>query len=45
MNNLKAKETMEVLSEYVITVEEMISVRGGDGNDPIYIPNPPQTKI
>ena len=45
MDNLEERKAIVELNEYAITIEEMIGVRGGDGSDPIYIPNPPKTKI
>jgi len=38
-------ETMENgLSTYLLSVAEMISVKGGEG-DPIYVPTPPSPRL
>lgn len=44
MENLSLEKIKGVLDEYVLTFDEMIRVRGGDG-DPIIIPTPPPIKI
>jgi len=35
----------EELEDYLLTIEEMISVKGGDSGDPVYKPGPPPVQI
>ncbi len=44
MKTLNNETTLAILSDYSLTVEEMINVRGGDG-DPIINPPDPPIKI
>ncbi len=45
MKNLTLEQISTVYSEYVMTSDEMIRVKGGDGGEPIVVPNPPKPKI
>ncbi|NSW93781.1 MAG: hypothetical protein HPY62_03625 [Bacteroidales bacterium] len=45
---MKTQETEKinaVFSEFELTVNEMMSVRGGDEGEPILLPNPPRIII
>ncbi len=45
-NDIKTTETTEeIFSEYELTPEEMITVKGGETPVPIVLPNPPRIKI
>jgi hypothetical protein len=45
MKNFTLEQISTVYSEYVMTSEEMIRVKGGDGGEPIVVPNPPKPRI
>jgi hypothetical protein len=47
MKSNNFKQTESIFSDYVLTCEEMICVKGGDGDggEPIVVPNPPRVKI
>lgn len=45
MKTLNLKNIDEILNEYVLSVEEMICVKGGDAGDPILKPSIPPVKI
>ena len=45
MENLDLKKVKEILTEFALTNEEMICVRGGDGGEPGTLPNPPKVRI
>lgn len=45
MKNLTLEQISAVYIEYVMTSDEMIRVKGGDGGEPIVVPNPPRPKI
>jgi hypothetical protein len=45
MESKNFEQINSILNEYVLTSEEMICVRGGDGGEPIVVPNPPRIKI
>jgi len=56
ISNNQKKKTMKsknfeqiesIFSDYALTCEEMICVKGGDGDagEPIVVPNPPRIKI
>jgi|WetSurMetagenome_2_1015567.scaffolds.fasta_scaffold118734_2 hypothetical protein len=40
MKKLDFEKTTEILREYELSIEEMICVKGGEG-DPILLPTPP----
>lgn len=44
MKNLNPELTKDLLNEFVLSNEEMINVRGGEG-EPITIPTPPPIRI
>jgi hypothetical protein len=44
MKTLNSKLPNDILNEFVLTIEEMIYVRGGEG-DPVLLPTVPTTKI
>jgi hypothetical protein len=44
MKNLNPELAIDFLNEFALSNEEMVNVRGGDG-DPITIPTPPPIKI
>jgi hypothetical protein len=44
MKNLNSELAKDLFNEFALSNEEMINVRGGDG-DPITIPTPPPIKI
>ncbi len=44
MKTLDSKETRNIFDEYLLSNDEMISVRGGEG-DPQMPPMPPPVKI
>jgi len=41
MKKLKNEKTLNIFEDFVLTNDEMISVRGGDAGEPIVIPNLP----
>ncbi len=45
MKTLNLKNIDEILDEYVLSVEEMICVKGGDQGDPIIKPTIPPIRI
>lgn len=45
MENFTIEQIRKVYSEYVLTSDEMIRVKGGDGGEPIVVPTPPRPKI
>lgn len=45
MKTLNLKNIDEILNEYVLSVEEMICVKGGNAGDPILKPSIPPVKI
>jgi hypothetical protein len=45
MKNLNLKTTDGIFSEYALSVEEMICVKGGDAGEPIIKPSTPPVKI
>ena len=45
METLNLKNFGEILNDYVLSVEEMICVKGGDAGDPIIKPSVPPVKI
>jgi len=45
MKTLNQKNIDEIFSEYALTVEEMICVKGGDQGEPILKPSVPPIKI
>jgi len=45
MKNLNLNNIEESLNSYALTVEEMISVKGGDMGEPIILPSVPPIKI
>ncbi|MFZ0281476.1 MAG: hypothetical protein WAL29_07490 [Bacteroidales bacterium] len=44
MKKNKPEQTEEIFDEFVLSIEEMICVKGGDG-DPILRPVPPLVQI
>jgi hypothetical protein len=45
MKNLTLKNLDEIFSEYSLTAEEMICIKGGDAGEPILKPSTPPIKI
>jgi hypothetical protein len=45
MKNINASSIEESFSEYLLTIDEMISVKGGDAGEPILKPSVPPIKI
>jgi len=46
MKTLNYEKTKEIFAEFALSDDEMIKVRGGDGEgNPIILPNPPPIKI
>ena len=45
MENLNLEQIKSIFNEYVLTFDEMMRVKGGDGGEPIVVPNPPPIKI
>lgn len=45
MKTQDAEKNSAVFSEFELSVSEMLSVRGGDGGEPIVLPNPPRIII
>jgi hypothetical protein len=45
MKTLNFDLTNEMLNDFVLSTEEMICVRGGDGLDPITLPTKPPVVI
>ena len=46
MKTLNYEKTENIFAEFVLSNDEMIKVRGGDGEgEPIILPNPPPVKI
>lgn len=45
MKTQDAEKTVAVFSEFELTVNEMLCVRGGDEGEPIVLPNPPKIII
>jgi hypothetical protein len=45
MESKKFDQISSIFNEYVLTSEEMISVKGGDDGDPIVVPNPPRPRL
>jgi hypothetical protein len=45
MESNKFDQISTIFSDYALTSEEMICVKGGDDGDPIVYPNPPRPKI
>jgi len=46
MKTLNYEKTEDIFAEFVLSNDEMIKVRGGDGaGEPIILPNPPPVKI
>ena len=45
MKNLTLRNLDEIFSEYALTAEEMICVKGGDAGEPILKPSTPPIKI
>ncbi|HPA86746.1 MAG TPA: hypothetical protein PK816_16300 [Candidatus Cloacimonadota bacterium] len=45
MKKINAKNCEEIFNEYLLTVDEMISVKGGDAGEPILKPSVPPIKI
>jgi len=45
MKTLNFEIVRDIFNEFVLTNDEMICVRGGDGAEPIVLPNPPTIKI
>lgn len=45
MKTQDAEKINAVFSEFELTVNEMMSVRGGDEGEPILLPNPPRIII
>jgi len=45
MKTLNMKNFDEIISEYALSVEEMISVKGGDAGEPIIKSSNPPVKI
>ena len=44
MKTLNYEKTQEIFTEFALSSEEMINVRGGD-SDPAILPTPPSIKI
>ncbi|HUU99724.1 MAG TPA: hypothetical protein VMW32_02065 [Bacteroidales bacterium] len=45
MKTLDLEKTKEIFSEFALTNEEMICVRGGDAGEPLSLPSSPKVKI
>jgi len=45
MKTLNFKNTEEIFSDFVLTAEEMICIKGGDAGEPILKPSVPPVKI
>jgi hypothetical protein len=44
MKKLDLNQLAETFVEYELSVEEMITIKGGEG-DPIFVPTPPSPRI
>jgi len=45
MKTLNFEILKGIFNEFVLTNDEMICVRGGEGGEPLVLPNPPIVKI
>ncbi len=45
MKNLNNEKLNELFIDYLLSIEEMICVKGGDASDPLLRPTPPPVKI
>jgi len=45
MKKTNGKKSEEIFNEYLLTIDEMISVKGGDAGEPILKPSVPPIKI
>ncbi|MDY0098055.1 MAG: hypothetical protein RBR81_02535 [Bacteroidales bacterium] len=45
MENNDIKPTEEIFSNYELTAEEMVTVKGGEDIEKLITPNPPRIKV
>jgi hypothetical protein len=45
MKNLEISDAGKLFEDFMLTTDEMLHVRGGDGGEPIIMPSLPPVKI
>lgn len=45
MKSLNNEKLNEIFIDYILSLDEMICVKGGESSEPITRPNPPQVNI